>query len=125
MLDIGETVLERSAGSLTSRPFGVGTLLLAVDHATAPVREVVVAGAPEDKATQALWKEVAPTSFARILPVRIGADGVGKASERLPALAGKKALRGKPTAFVCQRGSCNAPTSDPKGLKGQLENIGE
>jgi len=37
-----------------------------------------------------------------------------------PALAGKVTLAGKPTAYVCRRGACSAPTSDPAALRRSL-----
>ena len=37
-----------------------------------------------------------------------------------PALEGKKAIGEKPTAFVCKRGACEAPTSDPAALRRAL-----
>jgi uncharacterized protein YyaL (SSP411 family) len=112
---IGRTVLERSAGYAKAAPRNVGFLLVVVDHAIAPVREVVVAG---DDDAASLWAEVAPTSHARFLPVRLPAAGFE--GPGFPALAGKRALKGKPTAFVCERGSCQAPTSDPAKLRQQL-----
>ncbi|HET6585261.1 MAG TPA: hypothetical protein VFG69_17505, partial [Nannocystaceae bacterium] len=61
---------------------------------------------------------------ARILPARIPATGADDALVRAcPALAGKKALAGRATAFVCERGSCRAPTSDPAKLRDQIAKI--
>jgi uncharacterized protein YyaL (SSP411 family) len=37
-----------------------------------------------------------------------------------PALAGKTALHDRPTAFVCRRGACDAPTDSPAVLREQL-----
>ena len=48
---------------------------------------------------------------------------VGAPSELLkgfPALEGKRAIGGKPTAFLCKRGACEAPTSDPAVLRRAL-----
>ena len=41
-------------------------------------------------------------------------------SARVPWLQGKRVLRGKPTAYVCERGRCELPTSDPKVFGRQL-----
>ena len=38
----------------------------------------------------------------------------------VPALEGKRALGGEPTAYVCERGRCELPTSDPAVLRRQL-----
>jgi uncharacterized protein YyaL (SSP411 family) len=41
-------------------------------------------------------------------------------AERLPLLAGKQPVGGKPTAFVCRNYACQQPTSDPATLRKQL-----
>jgi uncharacterized protein len=117
----GLDVLQHMVGTIIARPFGAGFLLVAVDHATAPVREVVIAGAPADSGTRALWEVVRPTSHARVLPVRVPAPGASPAlSASFPALQGKKARGGRATAFVCEEGRCELPTSDTATLKRQL-----
>lgn len=118
---IAEEASRRTAGRAVRRPDSAGFLLVAIDHAAAPVREVVVAGAPDDPATEVLWAEVRPTSWRRILPVRVGADGPSaELATRFPPLEGKRARKGRPTAYVCERGSCQAPTTDPSMLRRQL-----
>ena len=122
LYDLGLDVLERTARGAATRPFSAGFLLVAVEHATAPVREVVLAGAPDSPTTTALWKEIAPRTHARVLPVRLPAEGPTSALvEAFPALLGKKARKGDATAYVCEQGSCAAPTSDPATLKKQLD----
>jgi uncharacterized protein len=118
---VAQRVLEHVASGARDRPSVSGFFLVALEHATAPVHEVVVAGALEDPATRALWARTQSTSHARILPARIDADGPSpKLGAGFPALRGKKALRGAPTAFVCERGQCQAPTASPDTLSKQL-----
>ena len=38
----------------------------------------------------------------------------------VPWLKGKVAIDGRPTAYVCERGRCELPTSDPGRLRAQL-----
>jgi len=122
LYDLGLDVLERTARRAATRPFSAGFLLVAVEHATAPVREVVLAGSPNSPKTAALWKQIAPTTHARVLPVRLPADGASPTLvEAFPALLGKKARKADATAYVCEQGSCAAPTSDPATLKQQLD----
>jgi uncharacterized protein len=116
----GLEALAAAAQQARSRPFSSGFWLVAIDHASGDPREVVVAGAPGDEATRALVREVAPTTFARVLPARIGPDGAGPLEARFPALAGKSAQGGRPTAYVCRRGACEAPTHEPAALREQL-----
>jgi hypothetical protein len=52
---------------------------------------------------------------------RVPAAGLPEALIKgFPALEGKKAIGEKPTAFVCKRGACEAPTSDPAALRKAL-----
>lgn len=117
----GLDVLEHMVGTIVARPFGAGFHLVAVDHATAPVREVVIAGSPSDPGTIALWNVVRESSHARVLPIRLPAEGASPAlSASFPALQGKKARSGRSTAFVCEEGRCELPTSDVATLRRQL-----
>ena len=121
LYDIGLDVLERTARSAMSRPFSAGFVLVAVDHATAPVREVVLAGDAGAPATAALWKQIMSTTHARVLPVRLPASGPSEAlAAAFPALGGKQARNGDATAYVCEQGSCQKPTGDPAVLAKQL-----
>jgi hypothetical protein len=101
--------------------FSSGFLLVAADHATSEVREVVIAGEANDPHTRALVREVSGESDARVLVARVPASGLPEALIKgFPALEGKKAIGEKPTAFVCKRGACEAPTSDPAALRKAL-----
>ena len=45
------------------------------------------------------------------------------AAKLIPWVDGKRALDDKPTAFVCERGACKFPTSDPAVLTRQLRDV--
>jgi uncharacterized protein YyaL (SSP411 family) len=81
-----------------------------------PHYEVVVAGASD--ALVGAYRELHPS---HALLVTIPHDGPeARALELMPPLAGKRALGGRPTAYVCRLGACNAPTSDPAELRSQI-----
>ena len=101
--------------------FSSGFALVAADHLTGDAREVVIAGDATDPRTAALAGELSTTTDARVLPMFVPAAGPSPELARaFPALAGKTALKGKPTAFVCRRGACDAPTDDPAALREKL-----
>jgi uncharacterized protein YyaL (SSP411 family) len=56
----------------------------------------------------------------------IAAEGAkrDRLSELVPSLVGKSALGGRITAFVCERGRCQSPTSDPEVFERQLGELG-
>lgn len=119
---MGYDVLTRSVGTASTHPFRSGFLLQAIGHTLGPVREVVVAGDPDDPTTAALWAALRGDNHAHVLPVKIPGSGVATQQQQAyPALAGKRALAGTATAFVCERGSCQKPTSSPKELRAQLD----
>jgi uncharacterized protein YyaL (SSP411 family) len=105
-------LLARRGASFSESPMSAGAWLTTLEAATADQREVVLAG-DDPKLLDAL-RDADP---GRILLLRIATDG---AREDWPNVAGKKALGGKSTAFVCERGSCKLPTSDPMVLRKQL-----
>jgi uncharacterized protein YyaL (SSP411 family) len=119
--DRGLRALRAAAARAPASPFSSGFFLVAIDHASADPREVVIAGDPGDLRTRALVAELAATTDARILPALLPAAGPPEAIARVyPALAGKTALHGRPTAFVCRRGACDAPLDDPAALRQKL-----
>lgn len=120
--EIGYEALRRSVGAASGNPFSAGYLLQVIDHALGPVREVVIAGDDADPVTAALWKTLSDDDPSHILPIKIPGSGAPiELARDFEALEGKRALKGTATAFVCQRGSCQAPTSDPAKLRAQLD----
>ena len=119
--EIGARALAAQASLMVASPTQSGFFLVALDHATAGVREAVIAGDEADPRTRALVAELAHVTDARVLPVRVPSAGADAALvARFPTLDGKVAQKGVPTAYVCDRGACQRPTSDPATLRAQL-----
>jgi uncharacterized protein YyaL (SSP411 family) len=113
----------RSVAPLMGRyPSGFGRFLGALDfHLGSPVEVAVVwaqDSAPADR--EPLVGEV----FRRYLPNRVVTGAVEGAGGDLPLLAGKRAFGGRPTAYVCERYACQAPTTEAATLGGQLDGRG-
>lgn len=121
LAEIAARVIRGAAPRIVSDTSSSGFLLVAADHATAEVREAVIAGDADDPRTRALVRELAQQSDARVLVARLPAAGAPDALLKdFPALEGKRAIGDKPTAFLCKRGACEAPTSDPAALRRAL-----
>lgn len=119
--DAGNTLLSRWQRAAGEAPMSSGTMLATTDAALAGIYEVVIAGAPGDAATIALLDVAETADRSRLVLARVGAEGVaGKGSDAWPGLKGKRAQGGKPTAYLCTRGSCRMPTADPAQLRAQL-----
>jgi uncharacterized protein YyaL (SSP411 family) len=56
----------------------------------------------------------------RILAVAVEGEDLGQQRKRVPLLSYKTARGGEATAYVCERGVCKFPTTDPKVFAEQI-----
>ena len=115
------------AGLLERAGLDVAGWLAAAALALRPPRVVVVAGDETDEADRADERTVALLAAARAagaveaMVVRVPAAGAGAdLLAAAPALAGKVAVSGLPTAYVCRGRTCSAPCRDAEALRAQL-----
>ncbi len=114
----GERAARAASARAVNEPFASGFLLVALDHLVSNPREVVLVGDDD----QTLFAEVRSRSEGRVLTVRLGADGAPDALRAgFAALRDKVAIDGHATAYVCELGRCELPTSDPATLRRQLD----
>ncbi|MCX5061069.1 thioredoxin domain-containing protein [Streptomyces sp. NBC_00452] len=79
-------------------------------------KEVAVVGpALDDEATRALHR----TALLGLAPGAVVAVGAVE-SDEFPLLADRPLVGGAPTAYVCRNFTCDAPTTDPEGLRTAL-----
>jgi hypothetical protein len=101
-------------------PTGFGYALGAMDLAVSRVREVAIVGQPGRADTRALvdrvWQRYQPN---RVLA--LAAPGDQAAAAEVPLLAGRDALGGQATAYVCEHFVCSLPVTDPDALSAQLD----
>jgi uncharacterized protein YyaL (SSP411 family) len=114
---LGLAAIRPVAPLMARYPSGFGRFLAALDFHLAPPLEVALVWAPGGAAPAALLREV----FSRYLPSRVVAGAAEGDSAGLPLLEGKEARNGEPTAYVCERYACQAPTTDPAELGRQLD----
>ena len=100
---LARTFLERA-------PAAVGHLLCALDLHFSPPREIAVVGKSEELRRAALAGFQPTTVFAF-------AD---EPTDRIPLLAGKELVNGKPAAYVCENFACQAPVTDAAALRAAL-----
>ena len=92
-------------------------LLVALDTLSGEPKQIVIAGHPGQPDTRALLRTV----HARFLPGEIllladGGDDQRELARRLPFLESMAMMDGHATAYVCQDGACQLPTTDPAAL---------
>ena len=80
-------------------------------------------GGNQGERRAALEEVVRETFLPNRVLVRWRESDEARIAKVIPAVEGKRTREGKPTAYVCERGICQAPTSDPSKLRAQLVEI--
>jgi len=112
----GVRALRANAQLIREAPANSSSLVLALQFHLADPREVVIAGEPGDPRTtallQAAWRAVPGHRVVALVH-----DGNREALAKLsPVFDGKQPVNGVPAAWVCRRGVCEAPVTDPAKL---------
>jgi uncharacterized protein YyaL (SSP411 family) len=109
---------------LEQSPAAVSEMLLALDWRLDRSREVVmVTGGRRDGAAELMAPVRRLFTPNRVLAV-VPQKGRDRNLEKLlPMVQGKVAEEGRATAYVCEHGVCQLPTSDPEVLKKQLQEV--
>ena len=111
-----ERALATVSSFLGRYPTGFANWLSAAELAVGGIVELAIAGGPDDPATQALL-ETARMGGRPDLVVAVSASPDRSA---IALLAGRTAIAGRPTAYVCRGFACRLPVTDPDALAGQL-----
>lgn len=121
-----ETTMRAFSRTLSSHPLGLEQMLLGLDWATDAAKEIVII-VPEGQGAMAARPllEVLRRRFVpnAVLVVGTEADVDGELSRRLPWVRAKKLRSGRVTAYVCERGACQFPTTDPSVFTKQLAEV--
>ena len=117
-LSAAERILHTEANALMRFGPAFGRMLSVLDRWLAEPEEVVVIGAPGDRATRALIG-AAHARLHRNLTV------VGRSPEErvagVPLLQDRALLDGRPAAYLCRRYACRAPVSEPRQVRDILD----
>lgn len=117
-----EDTVRALAPALGRAPTRAPRLLGVVDFLLDRAREIVIVnpGVGDDP-------RLVRTAYARFVPNRVlvvaREDELAAQAALMPWLADKRALGGRSTAYVCTRGACELPTSDPAVLDRQLADV--
>lgn len=117
------STLDAFSPEIDKFPSAYPQMLIALDFAIGPSREIVIAGEQEDSGTQKMIRTV----YDRYLPNKVVAlhPRESEAAKRIEALSPfiekQTALGGKPTAYVCKNYVCDLPVTETSKLIGLLE----
>jgi len=113
-LDKAEQTLRLFRAHMDQNPFGMASMLCALDFYLAKPKEIVLVGKPG----AAEMKDLLLKIYGRYVPNKtlVLMDNAG--SGYVPAAAkGKTAIDGKPTAYVCHNFTCSQPVTDWPALE--------
>jgi uncharacterized protein YyaL (SSP411 family) len=110
-----ERALRLVVGFVGRYPTGFANWLCAIDFALADVIELAIVGRPADPEVGRL---IAPALEGN-RPNQVVAVG-DPATSVVPLLAGRFAIDGRPTAFVCRNFACRQPVTEPEALAAML-----
>jgi uncharacterized protein YyaL (SSP411 family) len=114
------SALRPLADLMARHPSGFGRFLCALDLHLGPRVEIALVG-PDHDTLGPLVAEV----FGRYLPNRVVTGAVGNAAgPDIPLLAGRSAVDGRPSAYVCRNYACELPVHDRPALARQLDAAG-
>jgi uncharacterized protein YyaL (SSP411 family) len=120
-----EKALKSFLGGTSSNPLELSEMLLALDFYLDKPKEIIIV-TPEGKKDKAepflreFRKKFLPN---RILTVASEGKDIESHARLIPAAKGKFALKGKTTAFICEKGVCKLPTKDPALFAQQLGEV--
>ena len=119
-LDKAEQTLRLFRGHMDQNPFGMASLLCALDFYLAKPKEIVLVGKRGTPEVRDLLAKIA----GRYVPNKtlVLVDNDGKGTGYVPAaVKGKTTINGKPTAYVCHNFTCSQPVTAWEALEKILE----
>jgi len=120
----GERALRAFSPQLVGSPGATAEMLLALDfHLDTPKEILIVTPAARWEAGPLLQRLGTTHLPNRILAVVSQGPELAAHARVVPLLKAKTALKGKATAYVCEKRTCELPTSDPEVFARQLRKV--
>jgi len=120
-LDTARHDLDSWSGLLDRAGLEMAGWFDAANLALGPIHDVVIAGDKSDEHRATLTRTVLSRLPAAAVLSLVPANGPDAETRKAaPALIGKVAIDGNATAYVCQFGTCKAPTGDAEELLAQV-----
>ncbi len=112
----GRALLAANSEDLAKSPTAHTQMLMALDFALGPSKEIVVAGAADAAGTKALLATVRRHYLPRSV-VALHPPNDGAIEALVPFVKSQMMLNDKPTAYVCENYVCKLPTTDAATLE--------
>ncbi len=118
-----EALFAASSRNVQRSPTSAPYLLLALDFYYDTPLEVVIVRNQERTEALALERIFRRAYVPNRVFASLDAAQAKAQADSVPLLEGKLPIQGKATAFVCERGRCELPTSDPQVFSKQLRKV--
>ncbi|RTZ98531.1 MAG: thioredoxin domain-containing protein [Deltaproteobacteria bacterium] len=120
-----EKMLTTFLGSASTRPMALSEMLIALDFQTDKAREIVIVTPPGKRAQADPYLKAFRNTFLpnRILTVAAEGEDLSSHARLIPVAGKKTALMGKATAYVCAKGTCQLPATDPELFARQIRQV--
>jgi uncharacterized protein YyaL (SSP411 family) len=105
---------------LSEAGISFSAMLAALDFHLGPAREIAIVGAADAPATQDLLRVVRRRYLPDSVVVCADPAQVEALGRRIPLLASRAAVGGRPTAYVCRDMTCRLPVHSAEELAAQL-----
>ncbi|MBW2315864.1 MAG: thioredoxin domain-containing protein [Deltaproteobacteria bacterium] len=105
---------------LDAAPTALGEMLLAVDFLLDTPKEILIVRGADDAQAEGMLAPLRRTFCPNRVVSVVAAGSVEEHVALVPILAGKRAIAGETTAYVCEHGVCAYPARDPETFARQL-----
>ena len=120
LYEIGVAAIRACHEVLSESPAAAPSMMMAVQFHLGTPKEIIIAGEPNDPRTQELlraaWRRFPQAGVVAL----IHKENRAQLTKVSPVYQGKVPLEGVPAAYVCERGSCQSPVTDPAALERKL-----
>ena len=117
-----QALFDHFSALLVQAPMHYPQMLIALDFALGPSKEIVIAGERKDPKTEAMLKLLRRQFIPNKVVILHLSGQEGKTIESLvPFVASQNPIDGQTTAYVCQNYVCNLPAQNLKTLENLLE----
>ena len=124
-----EHALSAAGEALNRSPISFSEWMNALDYYHSTVYEVVLITPnleelrKDNKLQDSMFKELQKKYWPHKVMILAHAQDVKENQKLLPALQGKKAINGKTTVYICEKGACQLPAETPAALRAQLQTL--
>jgi len=112
---------------LNETPMALSKMLVALDFYFGSAREIIIITAENNKASATPFINALRDQFSpnRIISIMAEGKDLATQSNTIKIAEGKRAFKGKTTAYVCEQGACKLPTTDIEVFRRQIKTRNE